>query len=237
MSINDRIQLVQQAIAQAASRSGRQAEDVHVIGVTKYVSVARTVEAVKAGVIHIGENRWQNAKDKWDFIHEHTAAGQAMPIWHFIGSLQRNKVKDVVGKFQYIHSLDRLSLAEAIHEQAEKLDISVKCFIQINISGEQSKQGMSAAEVPQFLEELKALPRIIPIGLMTMAPLEAETEVTRIVFRQLRELRDQLIAQSKGECTITELSMGMSKDFTIAIEEGATFVRLGTILIGTEEDE
>lgn len=237
MSIKDRIHHVQMTIAQATSRAGRETDAVNVIGVTKYVSVARTVEAVEAGVLHLGENRWQIAKDKWDYIHEHTGAGQASPTWHFIGSLQRNKVKDIVGKFQYIHSLDRLSLAKAIHEQAEKLDTTVKCFIQVNVSGEQSKQGMSAAEVSLFLEGLKEYPRILPIGLMTMAPLELEKEETRFVFRQLRELRDDLIAKGNGKCTVTELSMGMSNDYEIAIEEGATFVRLGTILIGTEEDE
>lgn len=237
MSIQSRISHVQQLIAQATARSGRNVEDVKVIGVTKYVSVARTVEAVEAGVKHIGENRWQVAKDKWNYIHEHTVEGQASPIWHFIGSLQRNKVKDVVGRFQYIHSLDRLSLAEAIQEQAAKLGLIVNCFIQVNVSGEQSKQGMSAAEVPQFVEELKAFPNIVPVGLMTMAPFEGDPEQTRVVFRNLRELRDQLVANSNGTSTVKELSMGMSNDFEVAIEEGATFVRLGTILIGTEEDE
>lgn len=231
MSIQERIMHVQQVIAQATSRVGRKVEDVHVIGVTKYVSVERTVEAVEAGVHHLGENRWQVAKDKWNYIHEHTIAGQAAPVWHFIGTLQRNKVKDIVGKFQYIHSLDRLSLAEAIHNQAEKLDVTVKCFIQVNVSGEQSKEGMNAADVPQFLDQLKQFSRIIPVGLMTMAPFEVEPEQTRDVFRQLRLLRDELV--ENGNNTITELSMGMSNDFEVAVEEGATFVRLGTILIGT----
>lgn len=233
MSIKDRIHHVQQTIIQATSRAGRHSSSVKVIGVTKYVSVARTVEAVEAGVLHIGENRWQTAKDKWDYIHEHTEVGQAAPTWHFIGTLQRNKVKDIVGKFQYIHSLDRISLAKAIQDQAEKLDTVVNCFIQVNVSGEQSKQGMSATDVTLFLEQLKELPRVVPIGLMTMAPFELEKEETRIVFRRLRELRDELIAKGNGDCTVTELSMGMSNDYEIAIEEGATFVRLGTVLIGT----
>jgi len=133
--------------------------------------------------------------------------------------------------------LDRLSLAEAIQRQAEKADLTVKCFVQVNISGEASKQGLPPEEVLDFLQQLERFDRIIPVGLMTMAPFELKAEETRPVFAGLRQLRDNLLEQLGDACTLTELSMGMSNDFEVAIEEGATYVRLGTILIGTEEDE
>lgn len=236
MSIQDRVQQIQQRVEAAALRSGRAVADIHVIGVTKYVSTERTVEALRVGVLELGENRWQVAKPKWEYIHEHKDE-LPEPIWHYIGSLQSNKVKDVVGRFDYIHSLDRLSLADAIQKYAEKHDLTVNCFIQVNVSGEQSKQGLNSEEVLPFAEQLKGYNRIIPVGLMTMAPFELEAEQTRPVFAGLRTLRDELLRQLGDDCTIKELSMGMSNDFEIAIEEGATYVRLGTSLIGTEEDE
>ena len=227
---------MQKRIEAAAARSGRAVEDIHVVGVTKYVSTERTIEALQAGVNELGENRWQVAKPKWEYIHEHKSE-LPDPIWHYIGSLQSNKAKEVVGRFDYIHSLDRLSLAEAIQRQAEKADLTVKCFVQVNISGEASKQGLPPEEVLDFLQQLERFDRIIPVGLMTMAPFELKAEETRPVFAGLRQLRDNLLEQLGDDCTLTELSMGMSNDFEVAIEEGATYVRLGTILIGTEEDE
>ncbi|GIP16713.1 UPF0001 protein YlmE [Paenibacillus montaniterrae] len=236
MSIQDRLQAVRERVEAAAKRSGRAASEIHVVGVTKYVSTSSTVAALQAGVVELGENRWQVAKPKWDYIHEHKLE-LPEPIWHFIGSLQSNKVKDVVGRFDYLHSLDRLSLAEALQKQAEKMDASIKCFIQVNVSGEQSKQGLKPEEVRPFIEEIKRFDRVQPIGLMTMAPFELEAEQTRPVFAGLRQLRDQLLQEGGADCPIRELSMGMSNDFEVAIEEGATYIRLGTVLIGTEEDE
>lgn len=236
MSIQYRLQAVRERVEAAAKRSGRAASEIHVVGVTKYVSTSSTVAALQAGVVELGENRWQVAKPKWDYIHEHKLE-LPEPIWHFIGSLQSNKVKDVVGRFDYLHSLDRLSLAEALQKQAEKMDASIKCFIQVNVSGEQSKQGLKPEEVRPFIEEIKRFDRVQPIGLMTMAPFELEAEQTRPVFAGLRQLRDQLLQEGGADCPIRELSMGMSNDFEVAIEEGATYIRLGTVLIGTEEDE
>jgi len=236
MSIQHRLQTVQARIKAAAERSGRTASQIHVVGVTKYVSTESTVAALQAGVQELGENRWQVAKPKWEYIQEHSAE-LPEPIWHFIGSLQSNKVKDVVGRFHYIHSLDRLSLAEALQKQAEKLDVFVKCFIQVNVSGEQSKQGLDPEELRGFIKAMEAFDRIELVGLMTMAPFELEAEETRPVFSALRNLRDEILQEQGAECTIRELSMGMSNDFEVAIEEGATYVRLGTILIGTKEGE
>ena len=226
MTLAERIQAVESRISAACERSGRSRDDVQVIAVTKYVSLAATGEAIQAGLRQIGENRWQDAEPKWR-AYEHQAT------WHYIGSLQTNKVKEVVGRFSFIHSLDRVSLAEAIEKRARALGVRVPCFIQVNVSGEESKHGLSPQDVKPFLEKLKEFPHIQPYGYMTMAPYEAEPESTRPVFRGLRQLRDEL-NQALSE-PIEHLSMGMSNDFEVAIEEGATWVRLGSILVGKEE--
>ncbi|MBH5316889.1 YggS family pyridoxal phosphate-dependent enzyme [Paenibacillus sp. GSMTC-2017] len=237
MSIQERIQHVEQRIAEACERSGRRREDINVIAVTKYVSVETTISAYKSGLLNLGENRWQDAEQKWKALSKE--AGQTdedSPSWHFIGSLQTNKAKDVIGKFSYIHSLDRLSLAEAMHKRASQLGITVPCFIQVNVSGEDSKHGMEPGDLMAFIEALQAYPALKPIGLMTMAPYESKPEETRVVFRALRELRDDVQMNSAHGSRIVHLSMGMSNDFDVAIEEGATWIRLGTILVGKEEE-
>ncbi|WP_139997961.1 YggS family pyridoxal phosphate-dependent enzyme [Paenibacillus paridis] len=236
-AFEDRIRLVEERIRQACERSGRSRDEVQIIAVTKYVSLDTTKEALGHGYRHLGENRWQDAQAKWEAISGNPiGVPDDQPIWHFIGSLQTNKVKDVIGKFTYMHSLDRLSLAEAIDKKASQLGIVVPCFIQVNVSGEDSKQGLEPEDLVPFVEQLKRFQSIKPIGLMTMAPYEAEPEQTRPVFRALRAWRDELQRQSNHTSTITHLSMGMSNDFEVAIEEGATWIRLGTILVGKEEE-
>lgn len=230
MTLQSRLRDVESRLEQACRRSGRQRDNIQIIAVTKYVSVNTAEVAVKEGVTHIGENRWPDAKVKWERLK-----GQA--VFHYIGSLQTNKVKDVIGKFDYIHSLDRLSLAEAIHNRAQMLDIHVSCFLQVNVSGEQSKHGLAPEQLEVFIHQLQAYDRIRPIGLMTMAPYESQPEDTRPIFRKLRELRDDLNSLNILKEPLTELSMGMSNDFEIAVEEGATLVRLGTVLVGKEELE
>lgn len=230
VTLESRMRDVEARLQAACERSGRKRGDVNVIAVTKYVSAATAEAAVMAGARHIGENRWPDAKDKWESLK-----GRA--VFHYIGSLQTNKVKDVVGRFDYIHSLDRLSLAEAIHKKAESLGIAVPCLLQVNVSGEASKHGMQPEEVRSFLEAIRPLTAVKPVGYMTMAPLESEAEDTRPVFRALRELRDEINRASWTEKPLTELSMGMSGDFEVAVEEGATWVRLGTVLVGKEEIE
>ncbi|MDQ0112884.1 YggS family pyridoxal phosphate-dependent enzyme [Paenibacillus harenae] len=238
--LSERIKEVELRIEQACRRAGRSKEEIKVIAVTKYVSTETTLAAVKLGLAHLGENRWQNARGKWEALDREAEQGIIYrPTWHYIGSLQTNKAKDVVGKFTYIHSLDRLSLAQAIDKQAAQLGIIVPCFIQVNVSGEDSKHGLEPDQLFTFVEELAQFSSIKPIGLMTMAPYEAEAEETRPVFRALRELRDALNERAQAANsinTVTELSMGMSNDFEVAIEEGATWIRLGTVLIGKEEE-
>ncbi|MFD2116211.1 YggS family pyridoxal phosphate-dependent enzyme [Paenibacillus yanchengensis] len=236
MLIAAKLEQVSKRIADACERAHRHPSEINVIAVTKYVALTRAQEALDNGIVHLGENRWQDAKEKWEQLPLSSAVSSDKPIWHFIGSLQSNKAKDVVGKFDYIHSLDRLSLAKAIDKQAEQLDIVVPCFIQVNVSQELTKQGIMEGQVYDFLNELKNYRHIKPIGLMTMAPFEVEPEATRPVFRKLRQWRDDIQNRSDGTSSITELSMGMSNDFEVAIEEGATWIRLGTILVGEKEE-
>lgn len=227
LSMQERIRHVESRIAQACLRSGRRREDVNVIAVTKYVSTATAREAVECGLYHVGENRWQDAEAKWNIIGSEA-------VWHFIGHLQTNKVKDVVGKFAYIHSLDRMSLAKELDKHAAKLGIAVDCFIQVNVSGEQTKHGLPPEQLESFVEQLRAFPHLRIVGLMTMAPYEAEAEATRPVFRGLKQLRDRMNEKGTLGYGVDGLSMGMSGDFEVAIEEGATWVRLGTVLVGKE---
>ncbi|WP_017811787.1 YggS family pyridoxal phosphate-dependent enzyme [Paenibacillus shenyangensis] len=229
MGLQERIAHVQERIQAVCERNNLHADEVQIVAVTKYVSLAKTADVLDAGLMHLGENRWQNAQAKWEALHDRG-------VWHFIGHLQTNKVKDVIGKFQYIHSLDRLSLAKELEKKAAELDIRVNVFVQVNISGEESKYGLAAEEAPAFLESLQQMPHLNVVGLMTMAPEVEDAEQTRPVFRGLRELRDRLNELKLTEQPIQHLSMGMSGDFEIAIEEGATFVRLGSILVGKEED-
>ncbi len=228
--ITQRIAAVNQRVAYACQRCGRNESDVQVIAVTKYVSLDTTRAGFQAGLLHIGENRWQDVLPKWEALHE-------QGTWHFIGHVQSNKVKDIVGKFTYIHALDRLSLAKEIHKHAEAMGITVKCFIQVNISKEQTKFGVDPQDITELVNGLLPLHHIHVVGLMTLAPYTTDAELSRPIFRSLKQLRDKLNEQALLPYDITHLSMGMSNDFEVAIEEGATWIRLGSVLMGKELDE
>lgn len=228
LTLQERIAEVSDRIQHACTVSNRNRTDVNVIAVTKYVSLNTTASVLAASLEHIGESRWQDAESKWTTLGD-------KGTWHFIGHLQTNKVKDVIGKFQYIHSLDRLSLAQELQRKAKAAELEVKVFLQVNISGEDTKYGLAPEAVPDFLRSIADLDRVKVIGLMTMAPFEEDPELTRPVFRGLRELRDQLNHLALTPEPILELSMGMSNDFEVAIQEGSTWVRLGTVLVGHEE--
>lgn len=228
MTLEERVQHVKERIAAACKRSGRLPEEVKVVAVTKYVSVDMTRHILESGILDLGENRPGVAVPKWEAL-----GGQG--VWHFIGHLQSRKVKDIVGKFQYIHSLDRWSLAEELEKRAAAAGTEVKAFLQVNVSGEASKQGLKPDEAETFLRAAAELQHVTIIGLMTMAPDTDDPEEARPVFRGLRELRDKLNASGLPGKQLTELSMGMSGDFEVAVEEGATWVRLGTLLVGGEQ--
>ncbi|WP_256831198.1 MULTISPECIES: YggS family pyridoxal phosphate-dependent enzyme [unclassified Paenibacillus] len=227
MELQARLNEVKGKIAAACTRAGRDPQEVRIIAVTKYVSLAATGQVLQQGLTDIGENRWQDAAAKWEAFGDRGT-------WHFIGHLQTNKVKDVVGRFAYIHSLDRLSLAKEIEKKAASLGMEMPCFIQLNVSGEETKYGLEPEALFDFVKEIREYRHIRIAGLMTMAPYETEPEQTRPVFRGLREWRDRLNREGLLDYEVGHLSMGMSNDFEVAVEEGATWVRLGSILVGKE---
>lgn len=222
MKVKDNLAAIKQKIEQAAARTGRKAEDVTIVAVTKYVSTDRAKEAVEAGIGHLGENRVEG------IIEKHEAIGSRAK-WHFIGSLQTRKVKSMIEYADYIHSLDRESLAKEINQRATK---PVQCFVQVNVSGEESKHGLEPGEVIPFIQSLHRYENVQIGGLMTMAPLTDDRDVLRACFRQLASLRDEAQALNLPFAPCSELSMGMSNDYDIAIEEGATMIRIGTALVG-----
>lgn len=203
----------------AAARSGRPPGSVKLVAVTKTVGVVEVRRAAALGLRDFGENRVQEARDKVRECPELR--------WHFIGHLQTNKVKEVLRDFSLIHSLDRFSLAEALQNWGDNLDKDAAALVQVSVSGERSKSGLDPVELPDFLAALRDLPRIKVEGLMTMAPWTALPEEVRPVFRRLRELQ---LAHSRPERELKHLSMGMTNDFKVAVEEGATMVRIGTAL-------
>ncbi|WP_044893843.1 YggS family pyridoxal phosphate-dependent enzyme [Bacillus alveayuensis] len=224
MSVSANLAAIKQNIIEACERTQRNPADIRIIAVTKYVSIERAKEAYMAGITDFGENRDEG------FLRKYEALGNE-PTWHFIGTLQSRKVKNVIDKIDYLHSLDRLSLAEEIQKRATK---PVKCFVQVNVSGEESKHGLPPQEVIPFIEKLKEFPNIIVVGLMTMAPFTDNEQEIRSCFRGLKKLQEEIQALHIPYAPCTELSMGMSNDYIIAIEEGATFIRLGTSLVGKE---
>lgn len=226
MKVIDNLSVIKHRIQEACEKSNRHIDDVHIIAVTKYVSPERTIEAVEAGVQHIGENRIEGLRNKQQYIENG-------PKWHFIGSLQTRKVKEVVDHVDYIHSLDRLSLAKEIQKRATK---PIPCFVQVNASGEESKHGLAPEEVIPFIKQIQEekLNHIHIIGLMTMAPFIDDEMVLRDVFRKVKSLQKEIIDLHIEQAPCKELSMGMSNDFEIAIEEGATYIRIGTALVGED---
>lgn len=220
--ISNNLEIIQNKIDTAKLRADCMNEDIKIIAVTKAVTAERTQEAIDAGLIHLGENRPEGLLNKKEVVKGNVN-------WHYIGSLQTRKVKQVINDIDYLHSLDRLSLAEEIEKRAEHI---VNCFIQVNISGEESKHGLTKEEVIPFIKQLQGFNKIRVVGLMTMAPNTEDEEIIRTVFRHLKQLQQEIEHLGFAHAPCKELSMGMSNDFEIAVEEGATFVRVGTALVG-----
>lgn len=225
MKVEENLKVIYERIYNACERSNRSIDEIKIIAVTKYVSTERAAEALDAGVVHLGENRDDGLLAKWQVLKD-------KPTWHYIGSLQSRKVKNIIDKVDYIHSLDRISLAREINKRADK---QMKCFIQVNVSGEESKQGLHPEELLDFVSELREYQNIEICGLMTMAPFTSDEQVLRSCFQKLKELQLEIQRMKLENAPCTELSMGMSNDFEIAIEEGATMVRIGTALVGESE--
>ena len=220
MTIAANIQQVKQTIMSACADAGRQ-DKVTLVAVTKYHTVAEAQAVFAAGVTQLAENRMPGLLEK------QTALPDPKIDWHFIGHLQRRKVKKVINNIAYLHSLDRLDLAKEIEKRAVQ---PVKCFVEVNVSGEASKDGLALADVAPFIEKLATFSKIKVVGLMTMAPIDADDPTLHQLFKQLRQKRDQIAALHLPYAPCHELSMGMSRDYRIAVLEGATFVRIGTAL-------
>lgn len=226
MSILENIEKVRKNIETAALKSGRKLEDIHLIAVTKTVGVFEIEEALKAGVSNIGENKVQEVTKKYDSVKDAAK-------WHLIGTLQTNKVKYIIDKVDLIHSLDRIALAEEIDKRAKKISKVMDCLIQVNISLEDSKHGVLKEETLDFVKEVsKRYDNLRIKGLMGMAPFELEPEDTRVYFRQMKKLSDQISKEEIPNVSMEYLSMGMTNDYMVAIEEGANMVRVGTAIFG-----
>ena len=217
-----RLAAVRARIAAACARAGREPAEVTLVGVSKTQPVEAVAEALAAALVDLGENRAQELLPK----AEAAAARGLAPRWHFIGHLQRNKVRDVLPHIATLHSLDSVRLLEEIERRATAIELAapLPCYLEVNVGGEASKQGIEPAALPQLLAAASAARAVTVAGLMTVAPQVDDPEQLRPLFRRLREL-----AQAQG---LDRLSMGMTDDYAVAIEEGATAVRVGRAIFG-----
>ncbi|MBA5865715.1 MAG: YggS family pyridoxal phosphate-dependent enzyme [Nitrospira sp. CR1.3] len=229
-SIGDRLRLVLDRIDRAAETSGRGRESIRLVAATKSVSAERIREAIAAGLRFAGENRLQEALPKIEVL-------RGEPIrWHFIGQLQRRKVRDVVGAFDVIHSVDSLELASEINRRAGEAGLRQAVLLEVNVGGETTKAGFQPDRLEEILPRICGLQHLDIRGLMTIPPPVGDAEQARPYFRRLRELAGRLSHQVVSAASMDELSMGMSNDYTVAIEEGATMVRVGTAIFGMRHE-
>ncbi|UWF55996.1 YggS family pyridoxal phosphate-dependent enzyme [Staphylococcus hyicus] len=224
MSVKENYNHIQSVINNHLTKVGLKSMP-RVIAVTKYVTIERAKEAYDAGIRDFGENRIEG------FLEKKAALPNDVTM-HFIGSLQSRKVKDVIDDIDYLHALDRDSLAKEISKRATH---TIKCFVQVNVAGEASKHGLSLDEVVPFIENLSNYSHIEVVGLMTMAPYTDDESLLKDIFTQLKSKRDDIQALNLHYAPCIELSMGMSNDYAIATEAGATYVRIGSSLVGKEE--
>ncbi|RKI86731.1 YggS family pyridoxal phosphate-dependent enzyme [bacterium 0.1xD8-71] len=230
--MNDRIRenltAVKQNITNACKKSGREAESVRLVAVSKTRPVEDLQEAYVCGCRDFGENKVQELVEKYE----------AMPKdirWHMIGHLQRNKVKYIVDKVYLIHSVDSVRLAEEISKEALKKDVTVSVLVEVNVAGEESKFGTMAEEAVSLVEEIAKLPGICVKGLMTIAPYVENAEENRLYFAKLKQIYVDIIHKNIDNVCMEELSMGMTGDYEVAISEGATYVRVGTGIFGERQ--
>ncbi len=226
--IQAQIEEVKQEIAYAANKVGRDPKEITLIAVSKTYPTSAIEEAILGGCYDFGENHVQELCQKIDYIKE--------PIkWHLIGHLQTNKVKYIIGKTALIHSLDRLKLAEEIEKQSAKAGIVTKVLIEVNVANEASKHGFKLEDVIETLKIINEMKHIKVEGLMTVAPFVEHPEENRTIFRKLYDLSVDIQKQKFDNISTNILSMGMSNDYKIAIEEGATMVRVGTAIFGNRD--
>jgi hypothetical protein len=222
-SIAENLERVGEQIAQAAAQAGRAIDEIELVAITKTHPVEKVREAIEAGQTLFGESRIQEARAK-------IPALPSSLRWHFVGHLQKNKIRHALPQFEMIHSVDSLSLAQEMNRIAEEEGLHPRVLLEVNVAGEGSKFGFAADKLREQMEELLALPRLSILGLMTIPPMAEQAETSRKYFVQLRDLRNRL--QKEFRVDLAQLSMGMTNDFPIAIEEGATLVRVGTAIFG-----
>lgn len=225
MSIEDNLKFVCEDINNTLEKLGRSSKDVKLISVTKNVDPQTIQEALNVGITDIGENRVQELEKKMEYF------GNKIN-YHMIGHLQTNKVKYIIDRVRLIHSLDRLSLAKELNKRAKKQNLKVETLIQVNIAGEKSKFGLSLEEVVPFIESILKFENINVQGLMTIAPHTDDTKVLRDVFRKMHNLKEDIQGRNYKGIDMNYLSMGMSNDYKIAIEEGSNMVRIGSSIFG-----
>jgi len=219
------IAAVRAAITEAAQRAERSVDEITLVAVSKTKPVEMVKIAYNLGVTDFGENRVQDALPKIADFHPTGLR------WHMIGHVQSNKVSKIVGQFDSVQSVDSLHLAQLLNRHAEELSMRLLVLLQVNVSGEESKEGIALADAPEMARQIVALPHLEVQGLMTIAPLVKDAEEVRPVFRELRTLRDRL-RDELPQCAWQQLSMGMTDDYCVAIEEGATIVRIGRAIFG-----
>jgi len=222
MSAENNLTRIKHEIQLACERAQRAVDEVTIVAVTKSVDSDQAKALVECGVQHLAENRVDKLLAK-----KHDLKNFSSIQWHLIGNLQRRKVKLIINEIDYFHALDSLSLAKEIQKRAEKV---ILCFVEVNISGEESKHGLAKEDVLPFIQQLADLDKIQVIGLMTMAPLHATEPELHTIFKELKQLQTAISQAQLPFAPCSELSMGMSNDFQIAVAEGATFVRIGTAL-------
>lgn len=228
MSVCENYLAVEEKVKEACRRAGRSRDEVTLIAVSKTKPMSMIEELLPLGVVDFGENK----------VQELTAKEEALPShirWHMIGHLQRNKVKYIVDKAFLIHSVDSLRLAEAVSQEAGKKGVTANILIEVNVAGEDSKFGVSPEETAALAEAISKLPNISVKGLMTIAPFVENAEENREVFRNLRKLSVDIAEKKFNNVTMAVLSMGMTGDYEVAIEEGATMVRVGTGIFGERD--
>lgn len=226
--LKDNLFIVRENIIKACEKSGRNPKDVCLIAVSKTKPKEMLMEIYDCKIRHFGENYVQEMIDKVDSLPEDI-------VWHMIGHLQRNKVKYVVGRAAMIHSVDSMRLAEAISNESIKKNLISDILVEVNVAGEENKFGLKPEEVENFVKDIASLKGIRVRGLMTSAPYVANPEENRIYFRQLKQLCVDINAKNIDNINMDVLSMGMTNDYTVAIEEGATHIRVGTAIFGARD--
>lgn len=223
--IKENLEIVENKIQMACERAGRARDEVSLIAVSKTKPMSMIEEAMEMGIVKFGENKPQELKEKHDALPRHLQ-------WHMIGHLQRNKVKYVITRSCLIHSVDSLRLAQTIDQEARKAGIVMPVLVEVNVAGEDSKFGIKPEETLEFIQKLSTLPGLSVQGLMTIAPFVENPQDNRIIFKKLRNLYVDIKSKNIDNVSMCELSMGMTGDYEVAIEEGATMVRVGTGIFG-----